>query len=99
MTKALFRPKAKSDIADIWDYTFKTWSIDQADLYIKSLIDICGSLSENSGIGIARNELYEGLHVHPSGKHLIFYLIIDDGIDVVRILHERMDSHLHHFLD
>jgi len=99
VTETLFRPKAKSDIDDIWNYTFDTWNIDQADQYIKNLIETCISLAENPRIGISRNELYEGLHMQPSGKHLIFYLIIDDGIDIVRILHECMDSNLQQFLD
>ncbi len=41
-------------------------------------------------------EVYEGLRVYPSGRHLIFFLATNEGIDVVRVLHERMDipSHL-----
>lgn len=30
-----------------------------------------------------------------SGSHVLFYCLIDDGIDVVRILHERMDFERH----
>jgi len=31
----------------------------------------------------------------PSGSHVLFYRLIDNGIDVVRILHERMDYERH----
>jgi len=42
------------------------------------------------------DEVYEGLRVYPSGKHLIFYFATDKGTDIIRVLHERMDipSHL-----
>jgi toxin ParE1/3/4 len=41
-------------------------------------------------------ELRPGYYKYPSGSHVLFYRLITDGIDVVRILHERMDydSHL-----
>ncbi len=91
----LFRPKAKTDVEDIWSYTLETWGIDQADQYVKNLIDTCSSLAKNPDMGVARDELRNGLHVHPSGKHLIFYLKIKNDIDIVRILHERMDCNLH----
>jgi toxin ParE1/3/4 len=29
------------------------------------------------------------------GAHVLFYRLIADGIDIVRILHERMDYHRH----
>jgi toxin ParE1/3/4 len=32
---------------------------------------------------------------YPSGSHVLFYRLTDDGIDVVRILHERMDYERH----
>ncbi|MFV1977618.1 MAG: type II toxin-antitoxin system RelE/ParE family toxin [Candidatus Scalindua sp.] len=95
MADYLIRPKATEDLENIWDYTFEAWGIEQADQYIKDLINACSTLAINSDMGLAREELHIGLHVHPSGKHLIFYLKIENGVDVVRILHERMDSSLH----
>jgi plasmid stabilization system protein ParE len=32
---------------------------------------------------------------HPVGSHVLFYRLTDDGIDVVRILHNRMDFERH----
>ena len=91
----LFRPKVKADVEDIWDYTFDSWGVDQANHYVKNLIETCHMLAKNSDLGIVRDELYDGLHVHPSGKHLIFYLRTEKDIDIVRILHESMDVYLH----
>ena len=95
MSEYLFRPKARTDVENIWDYSSKTWGISQARRYMEAIRDACKWLSTNPELGNARNELYPGLRVYPSGKHLIFYLIVENGIDIVRILHERMDSTLH----
>lgn len=95
MPEYRLRPKARADIEDIWNYTCRTWSVQQARHYVCGLRDVCIDLAENPGIGKIRDELYRGLRVYPSGKHLIFYLTVENGIDVVRILHERMDSKQH----
>jgi len=86
------RPKARSDIDAIWDYTVKTWGIQQARSYIAGLRDVCTELADNPELGKRRDELHKGLRVYPSGKHVVFYLAVDKGIDVVRILHGSMDT-------
>jgi toxin ParE1/3/4 len=42
-------------------------------------------------MGISRDELHPGLRSLPVGKYLIFYTLIPDGIEVVRLLHGMMD--------
>jgi toxin ParE1/3/4 len=89
------RPKARSDIDAIWDYTVQSWGVQQALHYLNGLRDVCTELADNPELGKCRDELYKGLRVYPSGKHLVFYLIIENGIDVVRILHGSMDVQRH----
>jgi len=36
-----------------------------------------------------------GYRKKKSGSHVIFFKLIDDGIDVIRILHQRMDFDRH----
>jgi len=89
------RPKARSDTDAIWDYTVKTWGVPQARSYIVGLRKVCTALADNPELGKCRDELHQGLRVYPSGKHLVFYLTIAEGIDIVRILHESMNTHRH----
>ena len=42
-------------------------------------------------MGRARNELVADLRSFPYGRYIIFYIPIDDGIDVVRVLHSSRD--------
>ena len=95
MAEFRLRPKARSDIDAIWDYTVQTWGVQQARSYIAGLRDVCTQLADNPELGKCRDELHKGLRVYPSGKHVVFYITMDKGIDVVRILHGSMDTRRH----
>lgn len=72
--------KATEDLAHIWNYTVDTWSENQADHYFQMLLDSCQDISDRRVFG------------KHAGKHIIFYRMINrDVVDIVRILHERMD--------
>ena len=92
------RPKARADLDGIWDHTVETWGRDQAMTYLRALNRAFKTLAKKPELGRISGEIYEGLRVYPSGKHLIFYFTTDKGIDVVRVvrvLHERMDTPSH----
>lgn len=92
MAKYHLSKKAVTDLAEIWNYTCHKWSQEQADKYYLSLIDDCEKLAYNPLIGKAYSEISYGLLGYISGKHIIFYLTISEKeIEVVRILHGRMD--------
>ncbi|MFQ5790986.1 MAG: type II toxin-antitoxin system RelE/ParE family toxin [Acidobacteriota bacterium] len=91
MPEFALRPKARADLDGIWDYTVETWGRDQAKAYLRALNRAFKTLARKPGLGRVYDEVYEGLRVYPSGKHLIFYFASDNGIDIVRVLHERMD--------
>lgn len=42
-------------------------------------------------MGRARDELTLGIRSHPFGRYVIFCMPLEDGIDVVRILHSSRD--------
>ena len=95
MAEVRLRPRARADIDAIWDYTITTWGVQQARCYVNGLRDVCTKLADNPELGKCRDELYNGLRVYPSGKHLVFYLVMENGIDVVRILQGSMDVRRH----
>jgi toxin ParE1/3/4 len=43
-------------------------------------------------MGRARDELAVGLHSCLFGRDVMFYTPLDDGIDVVRVLHSARDT-------
>ena len=63
----------------------------QADRYLGQLERRFIDLAQNSAKGSPRSELFSSCRMYPEGKHLIFYRPSDNGIEVVRVLHERMN--------
>ena len=87
-----FTNKAVDDLSDIWNYTFDAWSERQADLYFEMLIEFCQAIADNPSIGKNYDGIAENLYGLPANKHVIFYKVISDReVEIVRILHGRMD--------
>ncbi|WP_299733503.1 type II toxin-antitoxin system RelE/ParE family toxin [uncultured Tateyamaria sp.] len=84
-------PAARADLDDIWDYTVKTWGADQAEAYVRALIAAC------AGIATGATPTQDVAHVRPgyrkalSGRHVLYLRQSETGVEVVRILHQRMD--------
>ena len=91
----ILSPLAQIDLDRIWDYTAQRWGIDQAELYIRQLWQHINAAAAQPMIGRACPEVRAGYHNCRSGSHFIFYRLINGGIEVVRILHERMDFARH----
>jgi toxin ParE1/3/4 len=84
-------PLAEADLEDIWLYTRKHWSLAQADRYHHDLIAGIESLAKGIKVG-RKADIRAGYFKYSVGQHLIFYRQTDVGLDVIRILHQRMDG-------
>jgi toxin ParE1/3/4 len=84
-------PRAEADLEEIWDYTAERWGLDQAETYARQLWADITTVAARPLIGRPCPDVRVGYYKYPSGSHILFYRLIPNGIDVVRILHERMD--------
>lgn len=93
MDEIRFTRKAVEDLSDIWNYTADMWSERQADTYYRLLIASCRKLAGNLVLfGQEYKDLGTGIYGFKVNKYIVFYrIVVDEGIEVVRILHERMD--------
>lgn len=91
----VLRPRAQADLDEIWDYTADRWGLDQAETYIRQLWKEIQTVADRPSLGRECSEVRPGYRKHPSGSHVVFYRLADGEIDVVRILHERMDHERH----
>ena len=92
MAKYVLSNNAVDDLSKIWDYTYEVWSENQADKYYFELLSDCQELAENHTLGKNYNEIEKDLFGYQSGRHFIFYRILNAAkIEVIRILHSRMD--------
>ncbi|MFB2921011.1 MULTISPECIES: type II toxin-antitoxin system RelE/ParE family toxin [Aerosakkonema] len=84
------RPLAEQDLLDIWEFIAED-SLDRADEFLDRLEGKLQTLALNPGMGRRREELLTGLRSFPSDNYIVFYRKIEDGIDVIRILHGSRD--------
>ena len=84
-------PAAKSDLIQIWNYTLESWSGAQAEKYLLDLQTALETLAANPDLGRHRPEISPGYYSFPVGKHIIFYLRSGSFIDIIAVLHGRMD--------
>lgn len=87
-------PLAEADLEDIWLYTFRQWSQEQADEYYGSIVLAIAGLASGRNVG-QRTDVREGYWKYKVGKHVIYFRSSDSYLDVIRILHGRMDVGLH----
>ena len=83
--------EAHSDLEDIWRYTAESWSIEQADRYFNLIIDEINYICTNTTAGRLMDHVREGYRAAKVKSHLIFYRPMSDKVEIIRILHERMD--------
>ncbi|MCZ2100434.1 MAG: type II toxin-antitoxin system RelE/ParE family toxin [Chitinophagales bacterium] len=92
MIKVAFRQKAIDDLDRIWYYTYFKWSENQANIYYNAIKASCIEIGKNPEIGNKYFKLVNDILGLKSGKHIIFYQQTSkDKIEILRILHERMD--------
>jgi toxin ParE1/3/4 len=92
MANVILRQSAIDDLNNIWNYTYEKWSEAQADKYYSMLKFSCVEIGKNPEIGKEYNEINKDLLGLHAGRHIIFYQCINEyEIEIIRILHERMD--------
>mgnify|MGYP002641068703 CR=1 FL=1 len=87
--------EALGDLLSLWEYTSQRWDNGRADLYIDAVTVRLAWLTRNSGLWHERPELGEGLHSYPERSHVIIFRRTDRGMEILRVLHERMDLGRH----
>lgn len=88
-------PRAERDLEEIWRYTESRWSAEQADRYANALIDMIEELAANPERGRRIDDIRPGYRKQAVGSHFIFYRQARPGIEIVRILHQRMNVEAH----
>ena len=92
MVKFQLTKKAIQDLNDIWEYTIETWSESQADDYYNMILKRCQEIAENPSFGKKYDQVKSNLSGIRANRHIIFYYSTsEDTVQIVRILHGRMD--------
>ena len=86
---------AETDLLEIWLYTAEEWNLAQADFYIAQFANTLKNLIDHPEMGKDRGDLKKGYRSLLVNHHIVFYRLIDDEIQVMRVLHESADLTKH----
>jgi toxin ParE1/3/4 len=95
MTAYRLSPRAQDDLDEIWDYSEAQWGTDQAETYARQLQRAFETLAIHPTRGRSCDRIRKGYFRLSAGSHVIFYRMAGDAVDIVRILHQRMDFERH----
>lgn len=90
MSQFIISQSASSDLSAIVDY-FVVKNIEAGERLIQAFNQKCQQLVTFPNVGREYNNLRPGLRGLPLNGHIILYQIIDDGIEIVRVVNGRRD--------
>lgn len=90
MKPLLYRAAAAADIRRVARETRANWGSEQATAYVAQLRDDIKSLRIYP-LRFPAFEARPALRRMDSGRHAVFYLVFDDRIEIVRVLHVASD--------
>ncbi len=81
-------------MVQIGRYTENRWGKPQRNHYLKQLDDAFRLIVKNPDIGKDSSHVLPGYRSFQQGSHIIFYKTTS-AIEIIRVLHERMDVEKH----
>ena len=83
--------KAAADIDGIYTYTIERHGLAPAKKYVNGLHACFEYLAEYPMLGRQAEQIAPGVRRHECQSHVVFYVPVDTGVTIVRVLHARMD--------
>jgi toxin ParE1/3/4 len=82
--------RAEQDLIDIWLWIAAD-NPPAADRLLDRIDATCGRLADNPRMGPARPDIAPDARSFVVGRYLVLYRLVDDGIEIVRVLHGARD--------
>ena len=90
MSEVRKTPRARADLREIWLYIARD-NPEHATRFLRSIDEKCRTLADFPMMGRSRPELGPELRSFPVGHYAIFYRPLENGVEIVRILHQARD--------
>lgn len=95
MAEYRLTPAAVRDLEGIWVYSRAQWGTAQADRYIDLVTDNFKTLATSASPGRQCEDIRPGYRRQNVAQHVIYLRCTDYGVEVIRVLHGRMDMMRH----
>jgi|SRR6185437_14750732 len=88
---ALWSPEALDDRERIWDYYIRAAGGHSAEKALREIAEVIAVIEDHPFAGRARNEVRLGLRSLAAAPHVVFYRVVNDTPEIVRLLDGRQD--------
>jgi toxin ParE1/3/4 len=88
---ALWSFDALDDRERIWDYYVQVAGKHTAEKMLREIAEVIRLIEDRPFAGRARNEVRPGLRSFAATPHVIFYRVVNDTPEIVRLLDGRQD--------
>ena len=96
MKKFRLSAAADADMRKIAAHTLEYWGEPQRNAYITETFEAFGRLADIPEIAARIDGIREGYRNFPQGSHVIFFRSSSThSIEIIRVLHKRMDAGVH----
>jgi toxin ParE1/3/4 len=89
--RLIWSADADADLISIWHHGARVWSDSVADDHLLEIQYRCEHLLDAPMLGKERDDLLVGIRSLSAKPHVIFYLTSQTTVEIVRVLHQRMD--------
>lgn len=87
--------RAKRDLKEIGRYTQDVWGREQRNKYLARLDASFHELANSPQKGRSCEDIRTGYRKYQVGRHVLYYRQTAVDIEIIRILHDRMDAEAH----
>ncbi|WP_176473875.1 type II toxin-antitoxin system RelE/ParE family toxin [Actibacterium ureilyticum] len=84
-------PAAEKDLDEIWDFTVRTWSVQQAETYLRGMQQAFLRIAEQPERAREMRDISPPVRLYRYQSHIIIYRAEDKMLNIVRIAHMRQN--------
>lgn len=95
MARYILSPQAQDSLRQIRLYTLEQFGSNQTTHYLGMIRDSLRELAQKPSRGKPRDDIKAGYYSAFVGSHTIYYTIADTHINILDILHQRMEPTLY----
>jgi len=88
---ALWSPEALDDRESIWNYYVQVAGRHTAEKVLREIAGAIALIEDHPFAGRARDEVRPGLRSFAATPHVVFYRVVNDTPEIVRLLDGRQD--------
>ena len=88
---ALWSPEALTDLGKIWDYYARVARANTADNILREIGKVVTLIEDHPFAGRSREEVRSGLRSIATSPHVVFYRVMSDRPEIVRVVDGRQD--------